>query len=241
MKKLISLVLICAMGFGMVSCVESEESPSVSAIRNAKAEQLKALTNLYNAQAEAALIVAKAEAALKAAEAAYKEALKAQTEQEIENAKALLAAEIEKIKAEAEKALWEAKMKAAEYEQYIFETANQRIQDLYFAYANAMNDLTNAQNELMLAKSNITALEAGVVDAKDNAAYWIGEQNRMIAGYEAQIEVLKDPKYTSINRDSLWAIQRALYKEYFRSLSIAPFSSLDTCAWEIPISEAISI
>ena len=214
MKKLLSLVLICAMGFGMISCVESEESPSVTAIRNAKSEQLKALTGLYNAQAEAAKITAQAEAALKAAEAAYKEALTAQTEQEIENAKALLAAEIEKIKAEAEKALWEAKKEAAEYEQYIFENANQRIQDLYLAYANAMNELSSTKNQLMNAKSNMTALEAGVIDAKDNAAYYIGEQNRLIAGYEAQLEVLKDPKYTSANRDSLWAMQGALYKEY---------------------------
>ena len=67
MKKLLSLVLICVMGFGMISCVESEESQSVTELRNAKAEQLKALVNLYNAQAEAARITAQAEAALKAA------------------------------------------------------------------------------------------------------------------------------------------------------------------------------
>ena len=65
MKKLLSLVLICAMGLGMVSCVESEESPSVEAIRNAKAEQLKALANLANAQAEAAKITANAVARAK--------------------------------------------------------------------------------------------------------------------------------------------------------------------------------
>ena len=65
MKKLLSLVLICVMGFGMISCVESEESQSVTELRNAKAEQLKALVNLYNAQAEAARITAQAEAALR--------------------------------------------------------------------------------------------------------------------------------------------------------------------------------
>ena len=214
MKKLLSLVLICVMGFGMISCVESEESQSVTELRNAKAEQLKALVNLYNAQAEAAKITAQAEAALKAAEAAYKEALAQKTAQEIENEKAKLAAEIEKIKAEAEKALWEAKKIAAEYEQYIFENASKRIQALYLDYATAMNSLATAKNELLVAQGNLVALEAGVTDAQDNAEYYIGLNKKYIAGYEAQIAVLKDPKYTSVNVDSLYAIQQALYKEY---------------------------
>lgn len=219
MKKLLSLVLICVMGFGMISCVESEESQSVTELRNAKAEQLKALVNLYNAQAEAAKITAQAEAALKAAEAAYKEALAQKTAQEIENEKAKLAAEIEKIKAEAEKALWEAKKIAAEYEQYIFENASKRIQALYLDYATAMNNLATAKNELLVAQGNLVALEAGVTDAQDNAEYYIGLYKKSIAGYEAQIAVLKDPKYTSVNVDSLYAIQRALYKEYSLALN----------------------
>ncbi len=198
----------------MISCVESEESQSVTELRNAKAEQLKALVNLYNAQAEAAKITAQAEAALKAAEAAYKEALAQKTAQEIENEKAKLAAEIEKIKAEAEKALWEAKKIAAEYEQYIFENASKRIQALYLDYATAMNNLATAKNELLVAQGNLVALEAGVTDAQDNAEYNIGLNKKYIAGYEAQIAVLKDPKYTSVNVDSLYAIQQALYKEY---------------------------
>ncbi|MBQ8645819.1 MAG: hypothetical protein IJ476_05550 [Bacteroidales bacterium] len=214
MKKLLSLVLICVMGFGMISCVESEESQSVTELRNAKAEQLKALVNLYNAQAEAARITAQAEAALKAAEAAYKEALAQKTAQEIENEKAKLAAEIEKIKAEAEKALWEAKKIAAEYEQYIFENASKRIQALYLDYATAMNNLATAKNELLVAQGNLVALEAGVTDAQDNAEYYIGLFKKRIAGSEAQIAVLKDPKYTSVNVDSLYAIQQALYKEW---------------------------
>ena len=95
MKKLLSLVLICAMGFGMISCVESEESPSVEAIRNAKAEQLKALAAYYNAEAQAKLIIAQAEAAYKAAQAAYEQALADQVNNDIEQAKAKFAYEIE--------------------------------------------------------------------------------------------------------------------------------------------------
>ena len=206
MKKLLSLVLICAMGFGMISCVESEESPSVTAIRNAKAEQLKALTNLYNAQAQAELIIAEAEAALKAAEAEYQ---KLMTEQ----AKEIFAAELAKIKAEAEAALWDAKMKAAEYEQYIFETAEAKIQTLYLNYATALDELSLAKNDLIVAKANMALLEANADYATENAEEEIAYYNRMIAGLEAQIEVYKDPKYTSINKDSLWVLYREAYQE----------------------------
>ena len=53
------------------SCVDSEESPSVTQLRGAKAEQLKAAAALANAQAAAATTLANAEAALMAAQTAY--------------------------------------------------------------------------------------------------------------------------------------------------------------------------
>ena len=36
-------------------------------------------------------------------------------------------------------------------------------------------------------------------------------------------------------------VPQSPYTIYFRSFSIAPFSRRDTCAWLMPISEAISI
>lgn len=205
MKKLLSLVLICAMGFGMISCVESEESQSVAALRNAKAEQLKALTNLYNAQAEAATIVAQAEAALKAAEAAYKE-------NQTEEAKAKFAIEIAKIKAEAEAAIAKAKYESAWYEQQLLENASSHIKTLYTAYATALDDLTTANNDMVVAQANLVALKQNVITAEENADYWLGYYNKSIAGCEAQLEVLKDPKYVSMNKDSLYAAYRAANK-----------------------------
>lgn len=205
MKKLLSLVLICAMGFGMISCVESEESQSVAALRNAKAEQLKALTNLYNAQAEAATIVAQAEAALKAAEAAYKE-------NQTEEAKAKFAIEIAKIKAEAEAAIAKAKYESAWYEQQLLENASSHIKTLYTAYATALDDLTTANNDMVVAQANLVALKQDVITAEANADYFIGLYKRYVAGYEAQLEVLKDPKYVSMNKDSLYAAWYAAIK-----------------------------
>ena len=89
-------VLLGALSLG--ACVDNNESTSVEAVRNAKAEQLKGLAALANAQAEATKITAEAEAALKNAQAEYQKEM-------TEEAKQKFAVEIERIKAEAEKQL----------------------------------------------------------------------------------------------------------------------------------------
>ena len=81
-KKFIAvyaLMAVLALGSTtLTSCVDDNESASVTAIRNAKADQLKALAALSNAQAEAAKIQAEAEAALRNAQAEWQ---KEQTEE----------------------------------------------------------------------------------------------------------------------------------------------------------------
>lgn len=69
MKKI--LLFIIAGVIGLTSCVQSEESESVVALRKAKADQLTAIAALNNANASAAVTMANAQAALMAAEAAY--------------------------------------------------------------------------------------------------------------------------------------------------------------------------
>ena len=76
-KLLFAAVVIGALSLG--SCVDDNESASVEAVRNAKAEQLKSIAAMNNAQAEATRLLAAAESALKAAQA---EAEKTQTELE---------------------------------------------------------------------------------------------------------------------------------------------------------------
>lgn len=100
MKKFLSILLMVAMGLGMVSCVSNTESDSVKAIRDAKAAQLLALAELHKAQAEAETLLAKAQAALLEAEARYQAALAEGAELDNQKAKALLELEIETIKAE---------------------------------------------------------------------------------------------------------------------------------------------
>ena len=66
-KLLFAAVVIGALSLG--SCVDDNESASVEAVRNAKAEQLKSIAAMNNAQAEATRLLAAAESALKAAQA----------------------------------------------------------------------------------------------------------------------------------------------------------------------------
>ncbi|MFK2373459.1 hypothetical protein ACIXNP_19155 [Bacteroides fragilis] len=89
-------VLLGALSLG--ACVDNNESASVEAVRNAKAEQLKGLAALANAQAEATKITAEAEAALKNAQAEYQKEM-------TEEAKQKFAVDIEKLKPRQKKQL----------------------------------------------------------------------------------------------------------------------------------------
>lgn len=105
-KKFIAVsVLICALALGsttLTSCVDDNESASVTAIRDAKAAQLNALANYQQAQADAEKIIAEAEAAIKNAEAKWQEIQNEIEGLELEKAKATLETDIEAAKAKAE-------------------------------------------------------------------------------------------------------------------------------------------
>ena len=105
-KFMMAAVLLGALSLG--SCVDDNESASVTAIREAKAKQIGALANYQQAQADAELILANAEAKVKEADAAYKAALakikdlKAQEKElELKKSQATLETDIEKVKTEA--------------------------------------------------------------------------------------------------------------------------------------------
>ena len=199
MKKLLSLVLVCAMGLGMVSCVESEESPSVEAIRNAKAEQLKALSNLYNAQAEAAKVTANAEAALLNAQAEYQ---KEMTKEAAEK----FAVEIQVIKAQADSAILAAQKASAQYEKEILEMAHAKIQVLYTQYSAYAGQLAQAKQDLLDAKVELAAQEAGIVSVKEAAQNTVASETAKIAQYEAELAVLAASDLANaedVNVDSL--------------------------------------
>lgn len=119
-KFMMAAVLLGALTLG--SCVDDNESASVTAIREAKAAQLSALANYQQAQADAELILANAEAKVKEADAAYQAALAKikdlqaqEKELELQKAQATLETDIEaaKTKAQAQLIQAQAKLEAA--------------------------------------------------------------------------------------------------------------------------------
>ena len=133
MKKKLMMVAVLLGALSLGACVDNNESASVEAVRNAKAEQLKGLAALANAQAEATKITAEAEAALKNAQAEYQKEMTEEAKQEF-------AVEIERIKAEAERAIAEAKKAASEAELAILKNADERVQWLYGQYTTAADE-----------------------------------------------------------------------------------------------------
>ena len=236
-KKFFAIyALIGAMAVSPIftSCVDSEETPSVEALRNAKAEELKAIADLNNAQAASATALAAADAALLNAQA---EAAKAQKKYNEANA-ALL-----ETQNEAEKAALEVKIKQAEADlariqgeidaqaiyiqtqlmraqqdlldaQKNLETATKnydeyekaKLQNLANQYSWAVQDLQECQMELIAAKSQLVKLESGLVKAEDALEKTIAANNNQIALNNIQIETLK--KYTNYSED-----KDALYLE----------------------------
>lgn len=89
----------------LTSCVDDNESASVTAIRDAKAQQLTALANYQQAQADAKKIISEANAAIKNAEAKAKEIANELENIKLEKAKATLATDLETAQAQAEAAL----------------------------------------------------------------------------------------------------------------------------------------
>ena len=210
MKKLLSLVLICAMGFGMISCVESEESQSVRDVRDAKAEQLKALTNLYDAQAKAALLVAEAEAAYNAAMAAYQAEQTAQSKEKY-------ALELESLIAKYEANLMQYKFNKANYEKQLMDklaeiekAAEAELIAIYTQYSDYSAKLNAANTNLIQTNVSLARVEAEIVTVKEAAEIAIAEQEEIIAEQEAiiateeaKLALYKNHAYADMNADSL--------------------------------------
>lgn len=187
-KKFIAvyaLMAVLALGSTtLTSCVDDNESASVTAIRNAKADQLKALAALSNAQAEAAKIQAEAEAALRNAQAEW---LKEQTEE----AKQKFAVQIEVIKAQAERDIALAKKDALQYEKEIWENADAKIQAMVSDYQSALDKVISTKEELIEAKIDYAHFEVDSTLAEAKYKEFVIGQNQIIAQNEADIKRLQ--------------------------------------------------
>lgn len=176
-KKFIAvyaLMAVLALGSTtLTSCVDDNESASVTAIRNAKAEQLNALAAAANAEAE-----------VQKAEALYKQALTAQTEQQTAEDKARFEAEIESLKAQYEQL-------RQNYEQQIIQNQASFRNTLYLNYIGANNKLKELEGKYIEAQLNLASAKAGVTTAEKAAQATILAQDEEIAKQQAMIEAYK--------------------------------------------------
>ena len=239
-KNLAIYALVGAMAISPIftSCVDSEETQSVTSIRNAKAEQLKAIADLNNAKAasttamaaaDAALINAKAEA--QKAQKEYNEAMEAWYKTQDEEAKAALEVTIKqaekdlaRIQGEIDKQAIniQAALLQAEYNLMVaqknLENATKgyddfqkaKLQTLAQEYSKAVTDLIKFQKELTVEKSKLVKLETGLMKAEEALEATIAANNNQIALNNIQIEALK--KYTNYTEDT-----DALYLEYLEA------------------------
>lgn len=217
MKKKLMMIAVLLGTLTLGSCVDDNESASVTEVREAKAEQLKAAAALDNARAQAELIKAEAEAALKAAEAAYKQAcadsVAAKTAYETE--KYML--ELEKIRAEYEKLIAQYKQQAALYEKQLWDNAEAHVQTVYQKYLSALDEVNYLNGQIIDKKIEIA--QAAIDEEKADAVLasqlyslnkLIEAQNQRIAYYESlnvadkaelqkQLDALKAEAYNLIN------------------------------------------
>lgn len=218
-KKFIAVsVLICALALGsttLTSCVDDNESASVTAIRDAKAAQLNALAAEANAQAK----VNEALANLRQAEA---DARNAQTDFE----KKEYEARLEKLQAEYQQYIAEAQKKQAEAEQEMQTNLMDHQQTLYRNYKAAQTEVTDLSNEIAEKSIQVAKLEAGLATAKTIAAQIINdaridslEAETEKAAYEAMgennyEELVKEAKTLEVQRETLNTEVTAKRNEY---------------------------
>lgn len=206
MKKKLMMVAVLLGALSLGACVDNDESASVTAVRNAKAEQLKGAAALANAQVEAETIRANAEAKLKEAEAAYQDA-------KTEADKAKWAAKLTVIQAEAARDIAQAQRDQKDAEMAIITNQDQWINNtLWNNYSNASSLLINLNSELINATADEIALKAGVVSAQKAAEKIAVVKNQIIAQQTERKEQLS--KLSSIASD------RAALEKKFQTLRV---------------------
>ena len=202
MKKNLLIVALLAGTMTLPSCVDNNESPAVTAIRQAKVEQLQSISALNKANAEAALIQANADAALKEAQAAYEKAqaalTEAQTEAEVAKAQAEAArakAEIETIAAQLQVDLENAKLALFQAQQAYQKALKGEEQEniaelsnLFATYQAKSSELLNIRQQLANAKITLAQLEADMINVQEAREKEIAGLEESINDAQLQIE-----------------------------------------------------
>lgn len=182
-KLFLSALLLGALTLN--SCVDDTESPSVTAVRQAKAEQIKSLADLNKAQAEAAIITANATAEAQKAQA---ELAKAQAEYaKAQAAYQMAQAEYQNAQTETEKARAQQAMAQAEEATARAQYEKQRYANLLQELAGQLEiNLLNQKADMLAAKK---AYQQAIQDNDDATRIRLSELFRVYR--EAQEEVFK--------------------------------------------------
>ena len=187
-KKFIAVYAL----IGVLALGSTTLSPSVTAIRDAKAQSLQALANLTQAQADAEKIVSEAEARLTAAKAALKEAEAQLAQQKADSVKAVMDISIESAKQAAQAELYKQQGIVAE------------AQAQLIASLDAVDQATKQKIETLLA--NADALMNG-------GSYWTYKRNSTTGKWEWTSETI-DKSITQLQLDKVTIKAEQVKAEY---------------------------
>ena len=212
MKKVLIIVAAAiAATFSMTSCVETTESASVTALREAKAEQLRALAEAERTRAAADSILAAAQAEYEQARAEYEQARADDMAFQTEKARAKFEAQLEAILLEAQNRLLEAQKENNRLQNELLTQASEQLQTLYRTYFNEVEELNRLKSELNTANYTLVSYENNLISAEQTYNSLIAMEEREIARYQAEIEAWQ--KYTGLDKADLQAEVDRLYQE----------------------------
>ena len=198
-KFLFGAALVGILGFG--SCVDNNESPSVTNIREAKAEQLRALGNAAEIEAEARKLAAEGEKSLNEALAAVERAREAQINAQTQQDAAMAAVQLQEAQERLKQTIAaneialeqlkaQLKLAQANYERQLLQNDTEKrslLTSLYNDYKTATSNLLTDQESLTNAQNSLAKLEANIIDTKEANLAQIAREKKSIIGYQNQI------------------------------------------------------
>ena len=167
------------------SCIDGEESASVTAVRNAKAEAIKAQTEINKANAEY-------NAKIQEYQLALNKINLESSQMSLEQKKI----EFEKIKYQTEQAIAQAKYYIALYTKDMYDQQDELLTNLTSDYTTALDNVIEHKQAIILKNADIVALEQGIVDVQEWIASETESLNEDIAEAEATIALWKDAETT---------------------------------------------
>ena len=177
-KVLIIAASALAAALFTTSCVETTESESVTALREAKVAEMQA----------------------QADQARYK-AIQDSIQAAIDRATS--AAEIDALLLQQQQALLEAQQELERIQREIENSANQNVIDLFDSYKNEVSELNGLRTQLNNANARLTMYENNLVSVEEAVAIQTEHYQGLIAETEAELEGYNS--YTGLDKSELKA------------------------------------